>query len=122
MISQDVRALSHPESALSHLERILSDPVPVPERIPDPDPERAICRSDKAHLGLSVPSLGLKGQDRIPNKVYSEGKSDSLRDVTQGNPLWPSEEGFKIEYFHNIYGDLYPFQIYPVLFFSQRDV
>ena len=37
--------------------------------------------------------------------VCSVGKSDRHRDVTQGNPLRPSEWGFKIGYFPNIYGD-----------------
>ena len=49
-------------------------------------------------------SMG-QGQDYFTIKVCSVGKSDRRRDVTQGNPLRPSEWGFKIGYFPNIYGD-----------------
>ena len=43
-------------------------------------------------------------QDYFTIKVCSVGKSDRRRDVTQGNPLRPSEWGYKIRYFPNIYG------------------
>ena len=45
-------------------------------------------------------------------KVCSVGKSDRRRDVTQGIPLRPSEWGFKIRYFPNIYGDFCTFSYF----------
>ena len=33
--------------------------------------------------------------------------------TSHGNPLWPSEQGFKIEHFPNIYGDFYALSCFP---------
>ena len=51
-------------------------------------------------------------QDYFTRKVCSVGKSDRCRDVTQGNPLRPSEWGFKIGCFPNIYVDFYTFSCF----------
>ena len=51
-------------------------------------------------------------QDYFTNKVCSAGKSDRRRYVTQGNPLRPSEWGFKIGWFPNIYGDFCTFSCF----------
>ena len=51
-------------------------------------------------------------QDYFTIKVCSVGKSDRRRDVTQGNPLRPSEWGFKIGHFPNIYGDFCTFSCF----------
>ena len=51
-------------------------------------------------------------QDYFTIKVCSVGKWDRRRDVTQKNPLRPSEWGFKIGYFPNIYGDFCTFSCF----------
>ena len=51
-------------------------------------------------------------QDYFTIKVCSVGKSDRRRDVTQGNPLRPSEWGFKIGYFPNNYGNFCTFSCF----------
>ena len=54
---------------------------------------------------MAINLKGYNNQDYFTIKVCSVGKSDRRRDVTQGNPLRPSEWGFKIGNFPNIYGD-----------------
>ena len=49
--------------------------------------------------GSPITSQGFTNQDYFTIKVCSVGISDRRRDVTQGNPLRPSEWGFKIGYF-----------------------
>ena len=55
---------------------------------------------------------GGQAQDYFTIKVCSVGKSDRRRDVTQGNPLRPSEWGFKIGYLPNIYVDFCTFSCF----------
>ena len=55
---------------------------------------------------------GTYDQDYFTIKVFSVGKSDHRRDVTQGNPLRPSEWGFKIGCFLNVYGDFCTFSCF----------
>ena len=65
--------------------------------------------------GLPSPPPRLAGgcwQDYFTIKVCSVGKSDRRRDVTQENPLRPSEWGFKICYFPNIYSDFCTFSCF----------
>ena len=73
--------------------------IPPPRHPATPPP----CHP--ATLSLLTPRL-------LYYKVCSVGKLDRQRYVTQGNPLRPSEWGFKIGCFPNIYGDFYTFSCF----------
>ena len=72
--------------------------------------------ADRSDLKRSIfrPKLSIctPKQDYFTIKVCSVGKSDRRRDVTQGNPLRPSEWGFKVGYFPKIYGDFCTFSCF----------
>ena len=68
-----------------------------------------MCAANRASLPLHASS---PMQDYFTIKVCSVGKSDRRSDVTQGNPLRPSESCFKIGYFSSIYGDFCTFSCF----------
>ena len=69
--------------------------------------------SDWLPTTCAARSVSHRTQDYFTIKgLFSIGKLDRRRDVTKGNPLRPSEWGFKIGYFPNIYGNFCTFSCF----------